>query len=97
MLFVFLTDWAAKTVGDVIDISIKVSNRQSLVYDAKNCAPARRQPNRPPPRPGQLFDGLPDIKSKEPDIENNEHRAQYNHAPGPAVSQIPNYSFLISN
>lgn len=35
MLFVFLTDWAVETVGDVIDISIKVSNRQSLVYDAK--------------------------------------------------------------
>ena len=49
MLFVFLTDWAAETVGDVIDISIKVSNRQSLVYDAKNCAPARRQQNRTPP------------------------------------------------
>jgi len=49
MLFVFLTDWAAETVGDVIDISIKISNRQSLVYDAKNCAPARRQQNRPPP------------------------------------------------
>jgi hypothetical protein len=29
MLFVFLTDWAAEMVGDVIDISIKVSNRQS--------------------------------------------------------------------
>ena len=51
MLFVFLTDWAAETVGDVIDISIKISNRQSLVYDAKNCAPARRQQNRTPPRP----------------------------------------------
>ena len=96
MLFVFLTNWAAETVGDVIDISIKVSNRQSLVYDAKNCAPARRQQNRTP-LPLQLFYCLPDIKSKEPDIENNEHRAQYNHAPGPAVSQITNYSFLISN
>lgn len=49
MLFVFFTDWAAETVGDVIDISIKVSNRQSLVYDAKNCASARRQQNRTPP------------------------------------------------
>ena len=49
MLFVFLTDWAAETVSDVIDISIKVSNRQSLVYDAKKCAPARRQQNRTPP------------------------------------------------
>ena len=48
MLFVFLTDWAAEMVGDVIDISIKVSNRQSLVYNAKNCAPARRQQNVPP-------------------------------------------------
>ena len=96
MLFVFLTDWAAETVGDVIDIRIKVSNRQSLVYDAKNCAPARRQQNRTPPAMTAVY-CLPDIKSKEPDIENNEHRAQYNHAPGPAVSQIPNYSFLISN
>ena len=35
MLFVFLTDWAAETVGDVIDISIKISNRQSLFMTQK--------------------------------------------------------------
>lgn len=55
MLFVFFTDWAAETVGDVIDISIKVSNRQSLVYDAKNCASARRQQNRTPPGHDSCF------------------------------------------